>query len=154
MGRKKSQYHRRAWVQAIQFEPERKSCRAYRELESRTLSTNASTAIVLSHDSCFADTIFFRFFGTLEFPSRIQDCDAVCCCARAAGRTGMVLSQSRAETRTPGRHFTASAVWNRMSIAEVAIPQADAARTGMVCRGDVSRISVCEIQLFYTASRR
>src|SRR4030095_16720823 len=149
-----TQCHRRAWVQAIPFEPERKSCRAYRELESRTLSTNAAAAIVLSHDSCFAETKFFPFFGTLGFPSRSQDCDAVCCCACAAGRAGVVLSQGRAETRTPGRHFTASAVWNRMSITEVAIPQADAARTGVVCRGDVSRISVCKIQLSYTPSRR
>src|SRR5215468_9178293 len=44
------------------FEPERKSCRAYRELESRTLSTNASAAIVLSHDWCFADATFLPFF--------------------------------------------------------------------------------------------
>jgi hypothetical protein len=63
-----------------------------------------------------------NFFGTLLFPGHSQDCDAVCCCARAAGRPGVVLSQGRAETRTLGRYFTAPAVWSRVSIAEIAIP--------------------------------
>ncbi len=77
----------------------------------------------------------------------VRICDAISCCARAAGRACVVLSQSRAQTRTPSRDFAATAVWNRVSIAAVAIPPADAKRSRVVCRGDVSGLLVREVQL-------
>ncbi len=77
----------------------------------------------------------------------VRICDAVYYCARAAGRAGVVLSPSRAQTRTLGRDFAATAVWNRVSITPVAIPAANAERSGVVCRGDVSWLFVREVQL-------
>jgi hypothetical protein len=75
----------------------------------------------------------------------VRICDAVSYCARAAGRAGVVLSPSRAQTRAFSRDFAATAVWNRVGIAPLAIPSTDAERSGVVCRGDVSGLFVREI---------
>ena len=57
----------------------------------------------------------------------------------------MVLSQSRAETRAFGRRFAAASVSNRVSVAPVAVPQADAERSGLVRGGNVSGLFVCKV---------
>src|SRR5439155_5536951 len=62
-------------MRAIPFEPERKSCRAYRRIGERTLSTNASAAIVLSHQPCFGGIKVSAIFGTLAAQPVVSTCD-------------------------------------------------------------------------------
>src|SRR5947199_6913022 len=66
----------------------------------------------------------------------------------------MVLSKDAAKARALGRDRAPASVWRRVFLASIAFPQDDPKGTSLVRGGDVSRLSVCQICLFATTSRR